>query len=372
MFSSPHRVLHIFGSLDRGGAESMIMSLYRNIDREYLQFDFVVNDSNREYAYEQEIRQLGGRVYRLPALSLKNIKTYKAAWAELLENHPEWKIVHIHHTSTAPVSIPVAKKAGRTTIAHSHTAGSDGSLKSRLKIASRYPVRHLADYLLACSVPAAQWMFGGKAKDAVVLSNAIDVDSFLPDKTARERVRAEMGFEPDQKVIGHVGRFMEVKNHTFMLDVLRALVKKDPEVAMVLVGDGPLKTQVQEQAERMGVADNVVFTGVRPDISDLMQAMDAFIFPSLHEGLPVTLVEAQASGLSCLVSDTVSQDVKLTDCIEFMSLNASADRWAERLLAMCAQGQRPDNRHELSAAGYGVQDNARWLENFYHKITESA
>ena len=369
---SAHRVMHVFGSLDRGGAESMIMSLYRNIDRKQLQFDFAVNDSDREYAYEQEIQQLGGRVYRLPALSLKNINKYKAAWSDLLEHQPAWKIIHIHHTSTAPVSIPIAKKAGRTTIAHSHTAGSDGSLKSRLKIASRYPVRHLADHLLACSAPSAQWMFGSKSKDTVVLNNAIDVESFLPDKTVRERVRAEMGFGTGQKVIGHVGRFMEVKNHTFMLDVLRALVKKDPEVAMVLVGDGPLKTQIQEQAERMGVADNVVFTGVRSDISDLMQAMDAFIFPSLHEGLPVTLIEAQASGLSCLVADMVSQDVKLTDCIEFMSLNASAYRWAERLLEMCAQGKRPDNRHELSAAGYDVKDNARWLENFYQKITESA
>src|SRR5690554_5862140 len=229
----------------------MIMSLYRNIDRRQLQFDFAVNDSGREYAYEQEIQQLGGRVYRLPALSLKNIKKYKAAWSGLLESHPDWKIIHIHHTSTAPVSIPVAKKAGRVTIAHSHTAGSDGSLKSRLKIASRYPVRHLADHLLACSAPSAQWMFGSKSKDTVVLNNAIDVESFLPDKKVREHVRDEMGFKPGQNVIGHVGRFMEVKNHIFMLDVLQKLVKKKPEVAMVLVGDGPLKGQILEQAERM-------------------------------------------------------------------------------------------------------------------------
>src|SRR5690554_172865 len=248
----------------------MIMSLYRDIDRKQLQFDFAVNDSEREYAYEQEIQQLGGRVYRLPALSLKNVKKYKAVWSNLLGGHPEWKIIHIHHTSTAPVSIPLAKKAGRTTNAHSHTAGSDGSLKSRLKFASRYPVRHLADHLLACSAPSAQWMFGSKSRDTVVLNNAIDVESFLPDKKVRDRVRDEMGFKPSQKVIGHVGRFMEVKNHTFMLDVLRALVKKDPGVAMVLVGEGPLKTRVLEQAERMGVADNVVFTSVRSDISDLM------------------------------------------------------------------------------------------------------
>jgi len=205
------RILHVFGSLDRGGAESMIMSLYRNIDRRQLQFDFAVNDSGREYAYEQEIQQLGGRVYRLPALSIKNIKKYKTAWSGLLESHPEWKIIHIHHTSTAPVSIPLAKKAGRTTIAHSHTAGSDGSLKSKLKIASRYPVRHLADYLFACSAPAAQWMFGSKSKDTVVLNNAIDVESFLPDETVRRRIRDAMGFGTDQKVIGHVGRFMEQK-----------------------------------------------------------------------------------------------------------------------------------------------------------------
>src|SRR5690554_5568869 len=350
----------------------MIMSLYRNIDRRQLQFDFAVNDSGREYAYEQEIQQLGGRVYRLPALSLKNIKKYKAAWSGLLESHPDWKIIHIHHTSTAPVSIPLAKKAGRTTIAHSHTAGSDGSLKSRLKIASRYPVRHLADYLLACSAPSAHWMFGRKSRNTVVLNNAIDVESFLPDKTARERVRAAMGFSYDQKVIGHVGRFVEEKNHTFMIDVLQAMVKRNPEVTMLLVGDGPLKERVRIKAEKIGVVNHIVFAGARSDISELMQAMDVFFFPSLFEGLGVAAIEAQASGLKCLVSAGIPSEARVTDNLEFMSIEMPAEVWAEKLLEYASGYDRKNTYQMIVDAGYDVKDNARWLENFYHKITECA
>lgn len=352
----------------------MLMALYRNIDREAIQFDFLVQERGEGYtfAFEKEIECLGGRVYKLPGFSVKGFFSYIRHLSDFLKQHPEWHVVHFHYLSSSIAAFPLVKMKGRKVIAHAHTAGAESDFKSLVRKITQMPSRFLSHHLFACSKDAASWMFGSKSKDAVVLNNAIDVESFLPDEMARELVRAEMGLRAGQKVIGHVGRFMEVKNHIFMLDVLQALVKKDSEVAMVLVGDGPLKEKILAQAERMGIADNVVFTGVRSDISDLMQAMDAFIFPSLHEGLPVTLVEAQASGLSCLVSDTVSQDVKLTDCIEFMSLNAPADRWAERLLDMCAQGKRPDNRHELSAAGYDVKDNARWLENFYHKITESA
>lgn len=370
MLPSRSRVLHVFASLDRGGAESMVMSLYRNIDRKDLQFDFVVNDSNREYAYEQEIQTLGGRVFRIPDLNVKNIKKYQRSWTELLNSHPEWNIAHIHHTSTATVSIPLLKKAGLKTIAHSHTAGSDGSFKARLKILSRYPVRYLADYLFACSNPSARWMFGYNSKKALVLNNAIDVQGFLPDTSIRAHVRNTVDVTTEHKVIGHVGRFVEVKNHTFMLDVLKEMVKKDPKVVLMLVGDGPLKEGTLDKAKKLGVFDNVVFAGIRSDISDLMQAMDAFIFPSLHEGLPVTLVEAQASGLPCLVSDTVSNDVQLTSCVEFLSLAASTTCWADRLLEMCEQGKRPDNKYELSAAGYDVKDNAIWLETFYNSIME--
>lgn len=364
------RVLHVFGSLDRGGAESMVMSLYRNVDRRQVQFDFAVSDSGCEYAHEQEIRKLGGRVYHLPNLRLQNLNRYIIAWSALLENHPEWKVIHIHHTSSAAITIPIARRAGRTTIAHSHTAGSDGSLKARLKIVSRYPVRYLADHLLACSVPSARWMFGSKSTNAIVLKNAIDVDSFLPDERAKKRIRAEMGFEQGQKVIGHVGSFIKAKNHTFMLEVLQALVRESTGVVMLFIGDGPLKGQIVAQSERMGIAENLVCTGARSDIPDLMQAMDAFIFPSLHEGLPVTLVECQASGLPCLVSDSVSQDAKLTACIDFMSLNASADRWAKRLWEISADDERPNNRHALSEAGYDVKDNAIWLESFYRTMTD--
>jgi len=364
------RVLHVFGSLDRGGAESMIMNLYRKIDRHAVQFDFVVNQSNLPYAYENEIRDLGGRVYYLPVLCLKNGLSYIRAWKALLAKHPEWRVVHIHHTASATLSIPLAKSMGRTTIAHSHTAGSDGSVKSKLKIASRFPVRYVADHLFACSISAGQWMFGSQAKRSHVLSNAIDCLDFLPDSIKRDEARKAEDITAGCKVIGHVGRFVDVKNHVFMLDVLAAMVEHDSTVLMMLIGDGPNKKRIMGEAETLGLSEHVLFMGVRPDIGRLMQAMDAFIFPSLHEGLPVTLVEAQASGLPCLVSETVSSEVKLSDCIEFMSLETAASVWAVRLLEMASTGKKYDTQQALADAGYDVKDNAQWLQDFYLDLTE--
>lgn len=359
------RVVHYFGSLNRGGAESMIMNLYRNFEREKVQFDFVVNETLSPYAYEKEIEGLGGRIYYLPALSPGNLWVYGRKWRELLINHPEWKIIHIHHTSIAFLSIPIAKRLGRITIAHSHTAGSDQSLKSKLKIASRYPVRHLADHLFSCSVPASQWMFGNQSSRAHILNNAINTHTFLPDSNTRKHIRELMGFNSSHTIIGHVGRFIKVKNHAFMLEVLKVIVEKDSNVIMILIGDGSLKPNIMKQAEDMKLSGNIRFTGIRSDIADLMQGMDAFIFPSLYEGLPVTLIEAQASGLPCLVSDTVSKDVKLTECIEFMSLDTPVEVWATRLLEMATQKERRNTQTELSEAGYNVQDNTKWLQNFY-------
>lgn len=364
------RVLHVFGSLDRGGAESMIMNVYRKIDRDRVQFDFVANESSFSYAYESEIRELGGRIYYLPVLSLKRILSFMRAWKSLLSEHSEWRVVHIHNTSSALVSIPIAKKLGRITIAHSHTAGSDGTLKSKLKIFSRFPIRYLANYLFSCSLTAARWMFGSQAKRAYVLSNAIDVHDFLPDSSKRDEIRMAIGLLPSWKVIGHVGRFIDVKNHVFMLNVLSVMVKQHSMVFLMLIGDGPNKKEIMNLAERLGLANHILFMGIRPDIADLMQGMDAFIFPSLHEGLPVTLVEAQASGLPCLVSDTVSREVKLTNCIEFVSLDTPVSIWASRLLELAAQIVRPDNQRALTDSGYDVEGNANWLQHFYITLME--
>ncbi|QDY44832.1 glycosyltransferase family 1 protein [Planococcus glaciei] len=311
----PIRILQVLASLDIGGAEMMIMNIYRNIDKSKIQFDFVVNDQIQQYAFESEIESMGGRIYRIPRYKITNYLAYKKVWEDLLLEHPEWQVIHGHHTSPAFIYLPIAKRLKRNTIAHSHTAGSGESFKSKLKILTRYPIRHMADYLFSCSALAGEWMFG-KKKKIYVLNNAIDTNKFLFSTSSREEKRLELQLE-NKFVIGHVGRMYPEKNHFFLIDIFDSIYKQNNNTVLLLIGDGKLRSQLEKKVMELNLSENVIFTGIRNDIPELMQAMDLFLFPSLYEGLPVTLIEAQASGLPCVVSNTVTEETKITNHVDF-------------------------------------------------------
>lgn len=364
--SYPIRILHVLGSLDRGGAEAMIMSLYRSIDRSKVQFDFVVNDRDAPYAHEAEIEKLGGRVYRIPAYTGFNSFHYYSTWMKMLDAHPEWKVVHGHHTSPAFLYLNAAKKKNRVTIAHSHIASHGKKIKSYLKIASRFPLRYFSDYLFSCSDAAAKWMYGDKSDKAIVLKNAVDAKAAKFDVGIRKEKRQELSIE-NQFVVGHVGRFERQKNHDFILDIFYSIKKKRPDSVLLLVGDGSLKSHVVEKIYEMGLEDSVKLLGVRADVFELLSAMDVFLFPSLYEGLPVTMIEAQASGLMCVVSDSITIESKLTDNVKFLPLSASEDTWADMVLeSQC--DNRGDAYFEIAAAGYDIERNVDWLQDFYLSV----
>lgn len=360
----PIRVLHVFASLDRGGAETMLMNIYRNIDRTKVQFDFVVNDNNEEYAYEKEIMDLGGRIYRIPRYTLDNHLKYKKAWYKLLMNNTDWKIVHAHHTSTASIYLRIAKYFNLITIAHSHTAGGEFSFKSRIKMIMRYPIRYIADYLFACSVTAAKWMFGKSSKNTYILNNAIDSKKYIYNENIRIEKRKELNIE-DKFVIGHIGNFSEVKNYPFIIEVIKSVLKQNNKAVLILVGKNNNNPEIEKKANEMGLKNQVIFTGVRSDVPELLQAMDVFLFPSFFEGLPVTLVEAQASGLHCIVSDSITNEVKITELVNFISLSKSPDYWAEQVLKYAEGYERLDTTSEIIEAGYDVKENSIFLQRFY-------
>ncbi|MDB4389084.1 glycosyltransferase, partial [Akkermansiaceae bacterium] len=292
----PIRVLHVFASLDRGGAEAMIMSLYRAIDRSKIQFDFVVNASDCDYAYEEEIRALGGRIYRIPRYRVVNLFEYRKSWIKLLKAHPEWRVVHGHHTAPASVYIPIVRRMGQATIAHSQNSlVKENRVKWLMRKIVLFPVRYQADHLFACSKLAGEWMFGSSA-DFRVINNAINASDFVFSSIERKRIRSEFDIG-DSFLIGHVGSFSEQKNHAFLLEVFRDIYKRDADAKLLLVGDGPLRLELESLVKKYGIEDRVIFAGVRSDIPALLSAMDLFLFPSFHEGLPVALVEAQANGL---------------------------------------------------------------------------
>lgn len=346
----------------------MVMNLYRGVDRTRLQFDFIANAREAGYSHVPEITGLGGKVFFVPALRPYNVGRYIAAWKKHLLQHPEWRIIHGHHTSTAFIYLTLAKAFGRVTIAHSHTAGGGFSLKSLLKRLVRYPLRYLAGYLAACSKDAAKWMFGSKANKAFILKNSIDTAQYAFNAQAREEKRKELQLG-GRFVIGHVGRFHRLKNHSFLLKTFKEVRAADENAVLLLVGDGKLRGKLEKRVNEPGLTGSVVFTGMRNDVPQLLQAMDVFVFPSVFEGIPMALIEAQACGLPCIVSQNVHPQIKITDGLRFISLQKPPNEWAKAVLAL-KNRKRSDSSGEVKRAGYDMRENAKSLESFYQSLIQ--
>ena len=371
--SEPIRVLHVIGIMNRGGAETMIMNLYRHIDRSKVQFDFVEN-SSEPAVFDEEILSLGGRIYRCPHYNGKNHFTYVKWWNDFFKAHPkEYPIVHGHLGSTAAIYLSIAKKYGAYAIAHSHSSGTDHSLRSYLYQMMSYNTRNVADYFFACSEAADKDRFGRKVISGdhyAVLNNAIDVNQFSYNSRVREVVRDELGIGQNQLVVSHIGRYTKEKNHEFILKIFSELRKLGLGARLLMIGDGTLRTHIMQMAEQASLSSDVIFTGVRSDVERLMQAMDVFVLPSLYEGLPVTMVEAQAAGLPCIISDKVPPECILTEgLVDVMPLSASPGAWAEKILAKRAI-PRTDRRAEIAAHGFDITTEAVKLQEFYLKAYE--
>lgn len=364
------RILHVIGIMNRGGAETMIMNLYRNIDRTRVQFDFVEN-SDEPAAFDDEIRSLGGRIYRCPHYNGKNHWAYTKWWHEFFKSHPdEYPIVHGHLGSTAAIYLSIAKKSSAYTIAHSHSAG----IGSGLYRAFSYPTRYVADHFFACSRDAGISRYGKKVgNDPVrcqVLNNAIDARKFVFSNETGRQVRNILNIDEDTLVIGHVGRFVDAKNHLFLIDIFQQIHQQNTNSVLLLVGDGELRSRIEVAIGQNHLENAVIMAGVQSNVWDYYQAMDIFVFPSVYEGLPVSMVEAQAAGLPCCVSANVPRETAITDLVEFIPLERSAAFWANRVLRSANEPRR-DTRSEIENAGFDVSATSMWLEEFYTKVVSS-
>lgn len=355
------RVLQVVTNMDRGGLESMLMNYYRHIDREKIQFDFLVHRQERA-AFDDEIEALGGRIYRLSRL-VPWSKSYLSALNRFFDEHTGYKVVHVHQDCLSSVILKAAKQHDvPVRIAHSHSANQDKNLKYPIKLWYKRSIPEYATNLFACGKDAGDWMFGGASYQ--IINNAIDVAAYTYGSTKRQEMRRQLGLE-NEFTIGHVGRFSQPKNHPFLLDIFAAMLKKEPNAALLLVGGGEGMPKIQAKAQELGIAECVRFLGVRSDVADLMQAMDVFVFPSLYEGLPVTMVEAQASGLPCIISDKVPPACILTDgLVNIMPLSVSPEAWAEKILTMRAV-PRTDRHEEIAAHGFDITTEAVKLQEFY-------
>ncbi len=364
--------------MNRGGAETMVMNYYRNIDRTKVQFDFLLHRPDRG-AYDDEIESLGGRIFRMPAISPRNYFRYKRALKRFFDQHgAQYLIVHSHLNALSYLVLGAAKGIVPTRISHSHTSLNPWSifrvfspeadkalvLKSFMYHHIRRRCRRVASDYFACGEKASDWLYGKALRERVtILPNAIDTGLFALDPEKRKQVRKDLGLA-DALTVVHVGRFDEPKNHHFLIRVFHALLEKDREARLLLIGTGKLQPAIRKAAADKGISEAIRFLGVRSDIPELLMAADVFLFPSLYEGLPVTLVEAQASGLPILASDRVTQEINVTGLVEYLSLETNPDVWAAKILEK-RDIRDPSATQGVVDANYDIQANARFLMEYY-------
>lgn len=368
------RVLQVLGALEAGGAETFVMNLYRTIDRKKVQFDFVKHIEHKG-VFEDEIMQLGGRIYCCPQYNGKNHFAYCKWWNDFLKKHPEYHVIHGHVRSTASIYLKIAKKHGLVTIAHSHNTSNGSGISATVKDILQLPIRHTADYLFACSDKAGKWLYGEmttKQPNYRMIPNGVNLERFAFNEVNRKKMRRQLGIDENEFVIGHIGRFTEQKNHKYLLELFAAYRKSDANSKLLMLGNGELLEAVETQGKELGILDSVRMLGVHNDIENFYQVMDVFVFPSLWEGLPVTLVEAQANGLPCLVSDVITQNVALTDLIQYIPLGES-QKWEQAILE--SKSMNRGMLSEKDRAGlkeFDIREVTKKIQEFYIEQNQNA
>ncbi|MFV0250041.1 MAG: glycosyltransferase family 1 protein [Bacilli bacterium] len=323
------RVLQIVPNMRSAGIENFIMNFYKTINRDEVQFDFLVH-SNQEQEFDSEITKLGGKIYRLTYKDDKNILKYIKDLNNFFKNHSEYDIVHGEMQSMMPLYLSIAKKNGVSIrIAHAHNSSYEKTLKGFiLHLFSRFS-KYPANVFWACSNSAGKYLFGNKKYE--IIYNAIDIEKFKYNEDIREKLRKEMNLE-NKMVIGNVARFELQKNHEFLIDVFEKIVQKNDNAILLLIGDGYLKEKIKNIVIQRGLSKYVIFTGVRKNVNELYQAMDLFLLPSLYEGLPLVGVEAQISGLNCFFSTSITKEIEVSEKVKFLSLQSSSCEWADIIL----------------------------------------
>jgi len=373
---TPVRVLQIFTTMGRGGAESMIMNYYRTIDRRKIQFDFLVHRKERA-AFDDEIEAMGGKIYRLSSINPLLPKKYYQELRQFFKRHNNYKIVHSHLNTFSCFPLKIAKEYHiPTRIAHAHIAMDPISLRSTfksvpnileatkktIKLIVKKNIHKHATHYFSCGIKAGKWLFGEHIKFQV-MNNAIDSKAFAYDPEKAKTLKKEFQLE-GQIVLGHIGRFTHQKNHEYLIKVFAEILKSDKQYALVLIGDGPLQQQIKKQAKQLGITKNIHFLGLQTNIPKLLQLLDVFIFPSYYEGLPVTLIEAQAAGLKIFASNTISTEVQLTKDIQFLPITNVPKTWADAIVKLGAI-KKATNLQQIVNGNYDIISNTQKIQKFY-------
>ena len=366
------RILHVVNIMDRGGVETMLMNVYRQIDRSKMQFDFLTHPFHRSYIqeYEDEITEMGGIVYKAPRF-IKNPKEYYQYIQKVYDSQP-YHIVHGHSLETSSVVyMREAKKRGMYLIAHAHSTGDKGSLASRSAVQLAHKmIRRYPDYFFGCSDEALRYHFGKKiaASDRTsIFYNGIDLSKYQVDDTEHQLTKESLYGTNTSPVFGTVGRLSNEKNQLFLLDVFAEILKKEPAATLSIIGKGGLEDTLHSRANDLGIASHVRFEGSVSNVPTFLKAFDVFLFPSIFEGLGMAGVEAQAAGLPTLMSTNVPSLAHVTDLAQSLPLEAGTEVWANKAIEMYKANlsQRKDRTDLVRAAGFDIKEIAARLSAFY-------
>lgn len=359
--SYPIRILHVVQRMEAGGTQAFLMNLYRNIDRNKIQFDFLVEYEDKEF-YDEEIQKLGGIIYYTNFRKTLNIIKFKRTLKQILVNHPEYKIIHIHATAIGKICTDVAKKCGvKTIIAHTHNNNAVKDWKYLpKKILRKLYCKGPTDFF-ACSEDAGKFTFN-KNKFTIIY-NAIDIDKFIYSENTRKDIRAELKLE-GKFVIGNVGRLHEQKNQSFLIDVFNIIQKVNNNAILLIVGEGPLEAKLKQKAEALRISQKIIFLGNRKDVNKIYQAMDVFVLPSLFEGLGIVAIEAQASGLPVVASTGVAKETNITNNIIYLSLDDPVEKWADTICTFKVN-DRLSIVPSVKSSKFNIKNTVNFLENFY-------
>ena len=349
------RLLCILDSLNAGGAETFLMKLYRSLDKTEYQMDFVVCGNG---IYDKEVLDAGGRLFKIPLRTKHFFKAFNSLKKIVKENGYQ-NVLKLGSSPIVAFDLFAVKLGGAKQIAL-RSCNAPTHLSTKQKLINRFlrpAMNRLANIKIAPSDLAARYTFGDKLFEegkVTLLHNALDLSIYRFSNEGRVSVRDEFGLG-DSLVIGHIGRFSAQKNHVFLLDIFAKIKAKRPDAKLLLIGEGPLQEKVRQKSTDLGLSDSVIFAGVRRDVPALLSAMDVFVFPSFYEGMPNTVIEAQAADLPALITDTITKGAKVTDLVDYLPLSASAEEWATNALSLILV-ERKDTSDLLRASGYAIED----------------
>ena len=361
----PIRVLHVLQRMEAAGVQTLLMNLYKHIDRNKVQFDFLVHYKEKQF-FDEEIEKLGGRIYRLSFREDFNLFKYCNDLDEFFKSHKEYKIVHGHMHSLGAIYLFYAKKYGvPVRIAHSHTNSTQNDKKKYLKLFMNHNYAKYATDLFACSSDAGKYMFGNK--DFTIINNAIDSDCFVFSMSKRTKKRRELNIE-NNMVIGNIGRFEMQKNHVFLLEIFKKFHEYHNNAVLLFIGSGSLENMIKEKVRSMDLSNSVLFLGNRKDVPELLMCMDAFLFPSLFEGLGIVAVESQAAGTPVICTDSLPKEISVSNLLIRVSLNSDVNVWVKAVEnAIEGNTEHVNMQKNIIEAHYDIKDVSKTIEEYYLK-----